>query len=76
MIEIRKEAQEVVEGKQPRENNLLKNAPHPMSALLVPEDKWDRPYSRERAAYPLAWLREKKFWPTVARIDDGAFYHT
>ena len=71
MIEIRKEAQEVADGKMTRDNNLLKNAPHPMSVLLVSEEKWDRPYSRERAAYPLQWLREKKFWPTVARIDDG-----
>ena len=73
MIEIRKEAQEVADGKMSRDNNLLKNAPHPMNVLLVSEDKWNRPYSRERAAYPLSWLREKKFWPTVARIDDGMY---
>lgn len=71
MIEIRKEAQEIVDGRQPRDNNLLKNAPHPVNVMLVPEEKWERPYSRERAAYPLAWLREKKFWPSVARVDDG-----
>jgi glycine dehydrogenase len=71
MIEIRREVQEVVDGKQPRESNLLKNAPHPMNVLLASEEKWNKPYSRERAAYPLPWLREKKFWPSVSRIDDG-----
>ncbi|KAI5116917.1 hypothetical protein M0805_003990 [Coniferiporia weirii] len=71
MIEIRKEAQEVIDGKQPRDNNLLKNAPHPLSAVVIPEEKWDRPYSRERAVYPLPWLREKKFWPSVSRVDDA-----
>ncbi|EJC98691.1 glycine dehydrogenase [Fomitiporia mediterranea MF3/22] len=71
MLEIRKEAQEVVDGIQPKDNNLLKNAPHPMSVLLLPEEKWNKPYSRERAAYPLPWLREKKFWPSIARVDDA-----
>ncbi|KAL5494716.1 GCV2 [Sanghuangporus weigelae] len=71
MIEIRKEAQEIADGILPRDNNLLKNAPHPISVVLLPEEKWGRPYSRERAAYPLPWLREKKFWPSVARVDDA-----
>ncbi|KAH8110663.1 glycine dehydrogenase [Phellopilus nigrolimitatus] len=71
MIEIRREAQEVIDGVAPRENNLLKNAPHPLSVIALSEEKWDRPYSRERAAYPLPWLRDTKFWPTVARVDDA-----
>lgn len=89
MIEIRKEAEEVVSGKQPKENNLLKNAPHPISVIVSSEEDWkrsvlsplptgsgvsirsSRPYSREQAAYPLPWLREKKLWPSVSRIDDG-----
>lgn len=87
MIQIRKEVEDVATGKQPRDTNLLKNAPHTMSVMILPEDKWNRyvslsmyiqkftisfrPYTREEAAYPLPWLREKKFWPTVSRLDDG-----
>jgi glycine dehydrogenase len=69
MIEIRKEIRDVEEGKAPREGNILKMAPHPQKDLL--QNDWDRPYTREQAAYPLPWLREKKFWPTVARVDDA-----
>ncbi|KAG5729479.1 hypothetical protein E4T56_gene20908, partial [Termitomyces sp. T112] len=69
MIQIRKEAEDVVTGKQPRDNNLLINAPHTMT--VIASDDWNRPYSRETAAYPLPWLKEKKFWPAVSRIDDA-----
>ncbi|KAG5647779.1 hypothetical protein DXG03_008502 [Asterophora parasitica] len=69
MIQIRKEAEDVITGKQPKDNNVLTNAPHPLSA--VASNEWNRPYPRETAAYPLPFLREKKFWPTVSRIDDG-----
>ncbi|TEA16285.1 putative glycine dehydrogenase [Colletotrichum sidae] len=68
LISIRQEIREVEEGKQPREANVLKLAPHPQQDLIVGE--WDRPYSREKAAYPLPFLKEKKFWPSVARVDD------
>ncbi|TDL28328.1 glycine dehydrogenase [Rickenella mellea] len=71
MIQIRGEVQQIIDGKQPKENNLLKNAPHPMSVMVLPEDQWERPYSRQEAAYPLPWLYERKFWPTVTRIDDA-----
>ncbi|EDR15797.1 uncharacterized protein LACBIDRAFT_243489 [Laccaria bicolor S238N-H82] len=71
MIQIRKEAEDIITGKQPRDNNLLKNAPHPMSVITLSEEEWNRPYSRQTAAYPLPWLKEKKFWPTVSRIDDA-----
>ncbi|KAJ7446476.1 glycine cleavage system P-protein-domain-containing protein [Mycena galericulata] len=71
MIQIRKEAEDVITGKQPKDNNLLKNAPHPLSVIALSEEEWNRPYSRETAAYPVPWLREKKFWPTVSRIDDA-----
>ncbi|KAH9081707.1 glycine dehydrogenase [Lactarius deliciosus] len=71
MINIRREAEEVMTGKQPRDNNVLKNAPHPMSVIVLSEEEWKRPYSRQQAAYPLPWLRERKFWPTVSRVDDG-----
>lgn len=71
MIQIRKEVQDVIDGKQPRENNVLRNAPHPISVIALSEEQWNRPYSRQTAAYPAPWLYEKKFWPTVARIDDA-----
>jgi glycine dehydrogenase len=66
MISIRKEIQEVVDQKQPRGNNVLTNSPHPLDQLI--NDKWDKPYTREVAAYPMAYLKEKKFWPSVGRV--------
>ena len=69
MIQIRKEAEDIITGKQPKDNNVLKNAPHPISVLTV--ENWDKPYTREAAAYPVPGLRERKFWPTVSRIDDA-----
>ncbi|KAJ3578620.1 hypothetical protein NPX13_g1943 [Xylaria arbuscula] len=72
LISIRGEIREIEEGKIPREGNVLKNSPHPMQDFIEGDGdgKWDRSYSREKAAYPLPWLKEKKFWPTVGRIDD------
>ena len=67
MIAIRAEIDAVSNGEVDRKNNPLKNAPH--TAEQVTADKWDRPYSREQAAYPANWTRHQKFWPTVARID-------
>ena len=68
MIRIRNEIKEIETGTQPRENNILKNAPHPIEVLVGNE--WDRPYSREYAAYPMPDLRKRKFFPTVSRVDD------
>ncbi len=68
MISIHGEMQSIADGKQDRQNNLLKNAPH--TARQVASDKWNRPYSREQAAFPAPWTREHKFWPAVARIDN------
>jgi glycine dehydrogenase len=68
MISIRKEIKEVQEGKQPKDNNVLVNAPHTQEILM--QDIWDRPYSRTQAAYPMPGLRKNKFWPTVSRVDD------
>lgn len=70
LIAIRQEIREVEVGKQPREGNVLKMAPHSLKDLLLGVE-WDRSYSREKAAYPLPWLKEKKFWPSVTRLDDG-----
>ena len=69
MIAIREEIREVESGKADRENNVLKRAPHTVAA--VSSDRWDRPYSREKAAFPLPWVRERKFWPAVARINNA-----
>jgi glycine dehydrogenase len=73
LVSIREEIREVEEGKVPREANVLKMSPHPMQDIIDgdKDGKWERSYSREKAAYPLPWLREKKFWPSVARIDDA-----
>ncbi|KAA1467984.1 glycine dehydrogenase [Dentipellis sp. KUC8613] len=71
MIQIRQEAEDIITGKQPKDNNLLKNAPHPISIMTLTDAEWNRPYSRKTAAYPTQWLQEKKFWPTVSRIDDA-----
>src|SRR3989442_371064 len=68
MISIHAEIEAVANGKMDRENNILKNAPH--TALQIASEKWDRPYSREQAAFPAPWTREHKFWPSVARIDN------
>jgi glycine dehydrogenase len=68
MIAIRREIQDVIEGRADRTDNVLKNAPH--AAEDVTASVWTHPYSREAAAYPVASLRAHKFWPAVARIDN------
>jgi len=68
LISIRKEIQDIIDGKADPVDNVLKNAPH--SAEDVTSDTWTHPYSREQAAYPLPYLRGHKFWPAVARIDN------
>jgi len=52
----------------PADNNPLKNAPHTAAAVTATE--WNRPYSREEAAFPAPWVRDHKFWPAVGRIDN------
>jgi glycine dehydrogenase len=68
MIAIRAEIQEVIDGKADGHNNVLKHAPH--TAAAVSADEWPHPYSRQQAAYPLPFVRAKKFWPSVGRIDN------
>jgi glycine dehydrogenase len=68
MIAIHGEIKAVESGEIDRENNPLKHAPH--TAEVITADTWDRPYSRQQAAYPLPWVRERKFWPAVSRIDN------
>jgi len=65
---IRREIQAVLDGVADPADNVLKKAPH--TAAEVCADGWSHPYSREEAAYPVAWLREHKFWPAVGRIDN------
>ncbi|MBL48683.1 MAG: glycine dehydrogenase (aminomethyl-transferring) [Roseibacillus sp.] len=68
MIAIHGEIQEVITGEADSEDNVVRRAPH--TAEVVAADGWDRPYSRERAAFPVARLREHKFWPSVGRVDN------
>jgi len=68
MISIHREIGLVVSGEWDALDNPLKNAPHPAAMLLA--DDWAHSYTREAAAYPLAWVRERKFWPPVSRIDN------
>ncbi len=67
LIAIRGEIAEIEEGKFSKEQNVLKNAPHTVDT--VAGDTWNFPYSREKAAFPAHWLRERKFWPSVGRIN-------
>src|SRR5947199_4051188 len=68
MISIHTEMTAIANGAADKQNNVLKNAPHTTGQIAA--DKWDRPYSREQAAFPAPWLRDYKFWPSVARIDN------
>ncbi|KTW28013.1 glycine dehydrogenase [Pneumocystis carinii B80] len=68
LVSIRQEIKDIEEGKQPKGNNLLSNAPHPLDDFIFEE--WNKPYTKEQAAYPLEYLKERKFWPSTARIDD------
>lgn len=68
MIAIRKEIEEIALGISDKENNVLKHAPH--TAQVVISDTWDRPYSRNKAAFPAPWTITNKFWPSVSRINN------
>ncbi|MEM8556865.1 MAG: aminomethyl-transferring glycine dehydrogenase [Bacteroidota bacterium] len=69
MIAIRSEIQEIELGVVDAEQSALKHAPH--TAAVVTATAWDRPYTREQAAYPAPWTRTAKFWPTVGRVDNA-----
>ncbi len=69
MIAIRAEIAAIENGTVDQEDNVLVNAPH--TAAAVTAEEWNHKYTREEAAYPADWTREHKFWPTVARIDNG-----
>ena len=69
MAEIRREITEIEQEKADKENNVLKNSPH--TVAMVTRDEWDKPYSRQKAAYPVACTKADKYWPPVTRIDDA-----
>ncbi|KAB2897582.1 MAG: glycine dehydrogenase (aminomethyl-transferring), partial [Burkholderiaceae bacterium] len=68
MIAIREEIRQIEGGALPQDDNPLKNAPHTAESLLAGE--WSRPYTRETAAYPVAALRQAKYWSPVGRVDN------
>lgn len=69
LLSIREEIREVEKGLADKENNVLKNAPHTQKLALA--DEWVLPYSREKAVFPLGYLKSNKFWPSVRRIDNA-----
>ncbi|MEY3178494.1 MAG: aminomethyl-transferring glycine dehydrogenase [Bacteroidota bacterium] len=68
MISIRNEIREIEEGQADKKDNVLKRAPHTLKNICTNE--WDRPYSRQKAAFPVERLHVSKFWPTVARVNN------
>lgn len=68
MIAIRAEIEEVVTGSADKQQNVLKNAPH--TSAVVTADSWEREYSRQKAAFPLPYVAERKFWPSVGRVNE------
>ena len=68
MIAIREEIRRIERGDWPADDNPLKRAPHTQADLA--EEPWQRPYSRREACFPLPWVADNKFWPSVNRIDD------
>lgn len=74
LISIKKELVEIIEGgAEAKEGNVIKNAPHTIEDLALSDEEWAsrRSYSKARAVYPVDSLRKRKFWPSVARIDDA-----
>jgi glycine dehydrogenase len=67
LIQIRKEVAQIESGEADKENNVIKNAPHTMDVVCA--DQWNRPYSRQQAAFPLP--HDDKYWPTVSKVDDA-----
>ena len=69
MLAIRAEIAAVEQGIADKADNALKNAPH--TAAVVTADSWEHPYSRQEAAFPLPFVAEHKFWPSVSRVNDS-----
>jgi len=69
LIQIREEVREIESGKADRKDNVLKNAPHPVQRIV--SDAWRHAYGREQAAFPVPWVRARKFWPSVGRVESA-----
>jgi glycine dehydrogenase len=68
LLGIRQEIRDIEEGKMDKKNNALKNAPH--TQLSVVNSEWNKPYTREQAAFPMYYVTQNKFWPSVARVNN------
>ena len=68
MISIKKEIQDIIDGKSDIKDNPLVNAPH--TAQIVTDDNWNRAYTRQQAAFPAKWLKKYKYWPSIGRVDN------
>ncbi|HEY2721893.1 MAG TPA: aminomethyl-transferring glycine dehydrogenase, partial [Chitinophagaceae bacterium] len=68
LLSIREEIKEIEEGSSDKKDNALKNAPHTQSSVI--SNQWSHSYSREKAAFPLGYVRQNKFWPSVARVNN------
>jgi glycine dehydrogenase len=69
MLHIHQELEAICTGQMDAKDNPLKNAPHTM--FVVSADEWNHPYSRQLAAFPASWVKDRKFWPSVGRVDNA-----
>lgn len=69
LLAIRAEIEDVCTGNADAKDNVLKHAPHTQFVAIA--DEWTRPYTRQQAVFPLPWVRDRKFWPTVGRVDNA-----
>ena len=70
LLHIRTEIQAVIDGQADAKDNVLKHAPH--TQWVITANEWNKPYTRQQAAFPLAWVKGNKFWPTVSRVNNTA----
>ncbi len=68
LLSIRKEIADIENGKADKTNNILKHAPH--TQFIITANEWTRPYSRQQAAFPLEYVKENKFWPSISRVNN------
>ena len=69
MISIKNEINEIAEGIADKVDNVIKNSPHTINMLT--SEEWTHSYSREKAAFPMHWVRQDKFWPSVRRVNES-----
>jgi glycine dehydrogenase len=68
LLSIRKEIAAIENGTADKTDNVLKNAPH--TQFVITADEWSHPYSRQQAAFPLSYVKENKFWPSISRVNN------